>query len=150
MIGAKPDEALWDFMFYLFGFGGDILDKDNKVIINNEAGVTALTFYADLLKDKVVPPDVNTYGYNEILTTLQEGKAAMGIQWMAATQTLTRLHPRAPRSAKTASRCCSTPFRPAKSKPMARSSAPPAAASGVGSSRPAPRTRKLPISSSSG
>jgi ABC-type glycerol-3-phosphate transport system substrate-binding protein len=90
VIGAKPDEALWDFMFYLYSFGGDILDKDNKVIINNDAGVAALTFYSGLLtKEKVVPPDVNTYGYNEILTALQEGKAAMGIEWMAATQTLT-------------------------------------------------------------
>ena len=90
VIGAKPDEALWDFMFYLYSFGGDILDKDYKPIINNEAGVAALTFYSGLLlTDKVVPPDVNTYGYNEILTSLQEGKAAMGIEWMAATQTLT-------------------------------------------------------------
>ncbi len=90
VIGAKPDEALWDFMFYLYSFGGDILDENYKPIINNEAGVAALTFYSDLLrKDKVVPPDVNTYGYNEILTTLQEGKVAMGIEWMAATATLT-------------------------------------------------------------
>jgi multiple sugar transport system substrate-binding protein len=90
VIGAKPDEALWDFMFYLYSFGGDILDKDYKPIINNDAGVAALTFYSGLLlTDKVVPPDVNTYGYNEILTSLQEGKAAMGIEWMAATQTLT-------------------------------------------------------------
>ena len=32
---------------------------------------------------------MNTYGYNEILTALQQGKAALGIEWMAATQTLT-------------------------------------------------------------
>lgn len=90
VIGAKPDEALWDFMFYLYSFGGDVLDKDFKPIINNDAGVAALTFYSDLLRtEKVVPPDVNTYGYNEILTSLQEGKAALGIEWMAATQTLT-------------------------------------------------------------
>jgi multiple sugar transport system substrate-binding protein len=90
VIGAKPDEALWDFMFYLYSFGGDILDKDYKPIINNDAGVAALTYYANLLREaKVVPPDVNTYGYNEILTNLQEGKAALGIEWMAATQTLT-------------------------------------------------------------
>ncbi len=90
VIGAKADEALWDFMHYLYSFGGDILDKDFKPIINNEKGVAALTFYTDLLrKEKLVPPDVNTYGYNEILTTLQEGKAAMGVEWMAATLTLT-------------------------------------------------------------
>ncbi len=89
VIGAKPDEAMWDFMYYLFGMGGGILDENNKVIFNNEAGVKALTFYADLLnKYKVVPPDVVTYGYNEIQTSLQEGKVAMGIEWMAATATL--------------------------------------------------------------
>jgi multiple sugar transport system substrate-binding protein len=89
VIGAKPDEAMWDFMYYLFGMGGGILDQDNKVIINNEAGVKALTFYSDLLNvHKVVPPDVVTYGYNEIQTSLQEGKVAMAIEWMAATQTL--------------------------------------------------------------
>lgn len=89
VIGAKPDEAMWDFMYYLFGMGGGILDENNKVIFNNEAGVQALTFYADLRnKYKVVPPDVVTYGYNEIQTALQEGKVAMGIEWMAATATL--------------------------------------------------------------
>ncbi len=90
VIGAKRDEAWWDFMFYLFGMGGDVLDENYNPIINNEVGIQALTFYADLLqKHKVVSPDVVNYGYNEILTSLQEGKAAMGIEWMAATQTLT-------------------------------------------------------------
>jgi multiple sugar transport system substrate-binding protein len=90
VIGVKQDEALWDFMYYIYGMGGDLLDANYNPIINDEKGVAALTFYSDLLqKHKVVSPDVTTYGYNEILTSLQEGKAAMGIQWMAATQTLT-------------------------------------------------------------
>jgi multiple sugar transport system substrate-binding protein len=88
VIGVKPDEAIWDFMYYLFGHGGGILDENNNPIVNNEQGVAALEFYASLLEEGLVPPDVPTYGYNEILTTLQEGKAAMGIEWMAATQTL--------------------------------------------------------------
>ncbi len=89
VIGAKPDEAWWDFMYYLFGQGGELLNPDNTVAINNEAGVNALTFYANLLKEGLVPPDVSTYGYVEILETLSKGKAAMGIQWMAAAQDLT-------------------------------------------------------------
>ena len=89
VIGAKPDEAVWDFQHYLFSMGGGILDENHNVIANNETGVAALEFYAGLLNEYgVVPPDVVTYGYNEILTTLQEGKAAMGVEWMAATQTL--------------------------------------------------------------
>jgi multiple sugar transport system substrate-binding protein len=89
VMGARTDEAMWDFQHYLFGFGGGILDENYNVIVNDETGVKALEFYAGLLNEYgVVPPDVVTYGYNEILTTLQEGKAAMGIEWMAATQTL--------------------------------------------------------------
>ncbi len=41
VIGAKPDEAWWDFMYYLFGQGGELLNPDNTVAINNEAGVKA-------------------------------------------------------------------------------------------------------------
>jgi len=89
VIGAKPDEAWWDFMYYLFGQGGELLNPDNTVAINNEAGVKALTFYSNLLKEKLVPPDVSTFGYVEILEALSKGKAAMGIQWMAAAQDLT-------------------------------------------------------------
>lgn len=88
VIGVKPDEAWWDFMYYLFGQGGELLNPDNTVAINNEAGVKALTFYANLLKEGLVPPDVSTYGYTEILEALSKGKAAMGIEWMAAAQDL--------------------------------------------------------------
>jgi multiple sugar transport system substrate-binding protein len=88
VIGAKPDEAIWDFMHYLYGFGGEVLDADYNVIVNDEAAVEALTFYTGLIEEGLVPPDIITYGYNEILTALQEDKAAMGIEWMAATETL--------------------------------------------------------------
>jgi multiple sugar transport system substrate-binding protein len=88
VIGVKPDEAWWDFMYYLFGMGGELLNPDNTVAINNEAGVKALTFYANLLKEGLVAPDVSTFGYVEILESLSKGKAAMGIEWMAAAQDL--------------------------------------------------------------
>lgn len=89
VIGVKPDEAWWDFMYYLFGMGGDLLNEDNTVAFNNEASVKALEFYARLFEEGLVPPDVSTYGYVEILESLSRGKAAMGIEWMAAFQDLT-------------------------------------------------------------
>jgi multiple sugar transport system substrate-binding protein len=90
VIGNKVDEAWWDFMHYFWAFGGQLFDpKTYEVTVNNEAGVKALTFYSDLLRTyKVVSPDVTTYGYNDILTQLQQDKAAMGVEWMAATQDL--------------------------------------------------------------
>ncbi len=90
VIGSKTDEAWWDFMHYFWAFGGQLFDPTTyEVTVNNEAGVKALTFYSDLLrKYNVVSPDVTTYGYNEILTALAQDKAAMGVEWMAATQDL--------------------------------------------------------------
>ncbi len=91
VIGSRTDEAWWDFMHYFWAFGGQLYDPDTlEVTVNNEAGVAALTFYSDLLqKYGVVSPDVTTYGFNEILTALAQDKAAMGVEWMAATQQLT-------------------------------------------------------------
>ncbi len=91
VIGSRTDEAWWDFMHYFWAFGGQLYDPETmEVTVNDEAGVAALTFYSDLLnKEGVVSPDVTTYGYNEILTALQQDNAAMGVEWMAATQTLT-------------------------------------------------------------
>lgn len=90
VIGNKKDEAWWDFMHYFWAFGGQLFDPNTyEVTVNNAAGVKALTFYSDLLRtDKVVSPDVTTYGYNEIMTALQQDKAAMGVEWMAATKDL--------------------------------------------------------------
>jgi ABC-type glycerol-3-phosphate transport system substrate-binding protein len=91
VIGSVTDEAWWDFMHYFWAFGGQLYDPNTlEVTVNNEQGVAALTFYSDLLrKYKVVSPDVTTYGFNGILTALKEDKAAMGVEWMAATQELT-------------------------------------------------------------
>ena len=91
VIGSRTDEAWWDFMHYFWAFGGELFDPETlEVTVNDEAGVAALTFYSDLLlKHAVVSPDVTTYGFNEILTALGQDKAAMGVEWMAATQALT-------------------------------------------------------------
>jgi len=91
VIGSRTDEAWWDFMHYFWAFGGQLYDPETlEVTVNDEAGVAALTFYSDLLRTHgVVSPDVTTYGFNEILTALAQDKAAMGVEWMAATQSLT-------------------------------------------------------------
>jgi multiple sugar transport system substrate-binding protein len=89
VIGASFDEAWWEYQYYLFGMGGQVLNPDYTVAINDEIGVKALTYYSNLLREGLVPPDVTTYGYVEVLETLARGNAALGIQWMAATMDLT-------------------------------------------------------------
>ncbi len=43
------------FNAWLFNFGGDVLDENGKVIINNEAGVAALTFWKKLVDEGIMP-----------------------------------------------------------------------------------------------
>ena len=43
------------FNAWLFNFGGDVLDDQGNVIINNEAGVAALTYWKKLVDDGVMP-----------------------------------------------------------------------------------------------
>jgi len=90
VIGALKDEIWWDFMHYFFSYGAQLYDPTTyEVQVNSAKAVDALTFYVNLLrKDKVVSPDVTTYGYSGIQTALQEDKAAMGVEWMAATTDL--------------------------------------------------------------
>ena len=91
VIGGKRDEALWDFMHYLYSSGGEVVDpKTFEVKFNSPESVAALTYWSDLRnKLKLTSPDVTNFGYNEILQALQQGKAAMGIEWMAAAKDLT-------------------------------------------------------------
>ena len=91
VIGAVKEEIWWDFMHYFFAYGAELYNPSTyEVTANSDKAVAALTFYTDLLrKHKVVSPDVTTYGYSGIQTALTEDKAAMGVEWMAATGDLT-------------------------------------------------------------
>lgn len=91
VIGAVKEEIWWDFMHYFYAFGAELYNPSTyEVTANSDKAVAALTFYTDLLrKNKVVSPDVTTYGYSGIQTALTEDKAAMGVEWMAATGDLT-------------------------------------------------------------
>lgn len=91
LVGGKRDEALWDFMHYLYAMGGEVVDpKTFEVKFNSPTSVKALEYWVDLRnKHKLTSPDVTNFGYNEIFAALQQGKAALGVQWMAATKDLT-------------------------------------------------------------
>ena len=43
------------FNQWLFNFGGDVLDPEGNVILDNEAAIEALTFFKNLVDDGVIP-----------------------------------------------------------------------------------------------
>jgi multiple sugar transport system substrate-binding protein len=59
--------------------GGKYFDQDMNATINTEEGVVALQRLVDILP--YCPPDVLSYGYDELTNSLILGRIAMCLQW---------------------------------------------------------------------
>ncbi|MFN8491298.1 MAG: sugar ABC transporter substrate-binding protein [Caldilineaceae bacterium] len=85
LIVGKGDPALREFSDLLWENGGDFLEKGlepSKPAWNNDAGVEALQWWSDLVyKEKVAPPGVPSYGWEELSQLWTAGQAAMSKQW---------------------------------------------------------------------
>ena len=83
---AKKGECLpKEFYIYFWSFGGKFFKDGWVPAFNSPEGVEAAEFKVNLLRKwGVVPPDVDTYEYPEVLTALATGKVAFAIQWDAA------------------------------------------------------------------
>ncbi len=81
-LGVQGDASTWAWATYLFSFGGDFFDETNHPVFNSPAGVKALQFVVDMiLKDKVMPPSVSNWDYDQINAAVPQGKVAMVINW---------------------------------------------------------------------
>ena len=81
ILGKQGFGNAYEFGSFLFSSGGGWWDLKNcKILIDSDASVKALKFYADLLhKDKVVPPEVTTWSWDEIIAGAQRGRYAMTV-----------------------------------------------------------------------
>ena len=61
------------FNAWLFNFGGDVLDEEGKVIINNEAGVAALTFMKKLVDEGIMPAGFPFRDQYNVMANYQAG-----------------------------------------------------------------------------
>ena len=77
---AKRGEYLsYDMTAYFGSWGSGFIDENKQILFDNDAGLEAMEFYADLiLKHKVVPPGTINYGHPEFTQAFQTGLAAMG------------------------------------------------------------------------
>lgn len=64
---------------FLYGFGGDLLDEDwSAAAFNDQAGQDSLEFLVDLYRvDKVIPESAVDSEMDGVVTTMQQGQAAM-------------------------------------------------------------------------
>ena len=71
---------------WLYAAGGNLLDKDGNVILDNEAGQKALEMYIDMYRN-AAPPNSLNWGFDEALRSMASGESATMISynWMLPT-----------------------------------------------------------------
>jgi multiple sugar transport system substrate-binding protein len=88
-IVGKADPALREFSDLLWGNGGDFLEKGlqpSPPAWNQDAGVQALQWWYDLIyTQKIAPPGVPSYGWEENTQLFASGQVAMNKDWGPAT-----------------------------------------------------------------
>ena len=80
---SQHTHMIADWLPFLRGFGGDIMSADlTKVIFNSPEGIAGTQFFVDLYrKYKVVPPGAVTYISDSTILAMQQGLAAMTINF---------------------------------------------------------------------
>ena len=71
---------------WLYGEGGDLIDDQGNVIINNDAALKALQLYIDTY-NTAAPPNSLNWGFDEALRAMASGQAAtmLSYNWMLPT-----------------------------------------------------------------
>jgi len=83
--GANIEGMLSNYLEFLWGLDGSILDEDGNVIINNEKGVKALQMMIDLYrKYGVADKGVVTTKTDDSRVIFQDGRAVFMINWTYA------------------------------------------------------------------
>lgn len=79
---AGPEQPK-TFYNYLWSLGGEI-EVDGKAAVASEAGLKAGAYWAQIVSEKLAPPEVANYSYSEVLEALQTGVVAMAAPYWSA------------------------------------------------------------------
>ncbi len=82
MMGKKHESNFVDFKSFLSVYDGELFDDQLNPVFNQEAGVKALETYGRWINmDKVTPPDVLNYSWDEVAIAFSFGQVAMGMNY---------------------------------------------------------------------
>ncbi|MFO8065350.1 MAG: ABC transporter substrate-binding protein [Spirochaetia bacterium] len=80
--GANIEGMLANYLTFLWGNGGSVLDDDGNVVIDSEESVEALEFMIDLYEEHDVASDgVVTTGTDDSRVVFQDGRAIFMLNW---------------------------------------------------------------------
>ncbi len=79
MMAGVGDWSTDDFKTLLAAFGGNgrLLGDNNSLDFNSPAGVEALTWYRDLIKNGYTPPGTTAASWDEVASSFDSGQTAM-------------------------------------------------------------------------
>lgn len=81
--GARGPAVAQDWMEYMRGFGGQIVDNQGNVEVDSQACVESLQFFVDIF-DKWAPPGAIGYWWDDRETAYRTGQAVMQSSWSIA------------------------------------------------------------------
>jgi multiple sugar transport system substrate-binding protein len=84
LMAGAGDWATDDFKTLLASWGGDgrMITDDFEMAFDSPEGISALSYYADLInKNKVTPPGVTSFSWDTVGSTFGQGLTAMGMNY---------------------------------------------------------------------
>lgn len=79
---AGTEEALTGrFYEILFSSGGEFINDAGQAAFNSPAGVAAAEMLQSLYQQQVMPPDMNTYLWDDLANKFANGQVALYIEW---------------------------------------------------------------------
>ena len=81
LIAGNNGPGAWTLSDFLMQAGSGIIDENGKPILNNEAGVKALTFIKSLKEDGVLSDGTPNYIWSDTRAQFAQGAAAMVIEF---------------------------------------------------------------------
>jgi multiple sugar transport system substrate-binding protein len=85
---SQAEALICDYAQLLGAFGGEFVDSDGKLIINNKAGVDALTWMKTTVDDGLTNPGSMTFLEDDVLKTMSAGQASFTLNWESSLRDL--------------------------------------------------------------
>lgn len=83
--GAKIEALFDEWLEWLWGMGGEVVDKDGKIKLDTDKGRQALQFmYDTVYTEKISPVGTSTYRPADAVSIMQNGNAAFMRNWQFA------------------------------------------------------------------
>lgn len=85
---SQAEALICDYAQLLGAFGGQFVDADGKLIINDEAGVDALTWMKTTIDEGLTNPGSTTFLEDDVLKTMSAGQASFTLNWESSLRDL--------------------------------------------------------------